>query len=204
MSSSTQPAFDVSLLTVCGIEELTAHAERRVTHVLSVLDPGTPEPAALAAFDLRHRLLLRFHDLVEEAPDVILPSRADAAAVLRFGGKVRAHGGGDTHLLVHCHFGISRSTAAMAILLAAFDPSADDEEIMVRLHAVREKAWPNSVLIGHADDLMGRGGRLLAAARRLHAHQLAKRPQVADVMRRLDRGAEIDAARAASPLPGLG
>ena len=34
-------------LTVCGLQELDDHGDRDVTHVLSILDPGTPEPAAL-------------------------------------------------------------------------------------------------------------------------------------------------------------
>ncbi|MBA4269903.1 MAG: protein-tyrosine-phosphatase, partial [Methylobacterium sp.] len=36
-------SLSISTLTICGIEELPAHSLRRVSHVLSLLDPGLPE-----------------------------------------------------------------------------------------------------------------------------------------------------------------
>ena len=33
-----------SLLTICGLEELSHHSARGVTHVLSILDPDWAEP----------------------------------------------------------------------------------------------------------------------------------------------------------------
>ena len=40
------PVF-VSLLTICGLDELASHSTRGVTHVLSILDPDWPEPDRL-------------------------------------------------------------------------------------------------------------------------------------------------------------
>ena len=36
-------------LTICGLDELDSHGTAAVTHVLSILDPGYPEPRAFAA-----------------------------------------------------------------------------------------------------------------------------------------------------------
>jgi hypothetical protein len=36
-------------ITVCGIEELPGHCEAGVSHVLSILDPGSPLPPACGA-----------------------------------------------------------------------------------------------------------------------------------------------------------
>ena len=33
----------ISTLTICGIEELPAQSQRKVSHVLSLLDPDLPE-----------------------------------------------------------------------------------------------------------------------------------------------------------------
>jgi len=51
-------------LTICGIEELACHCEAGVTHVLSILDPGWPEPQPLNTFSVNRRLKLRFHDII--------------------------------------------------------------------------------------------------------------------------------------------
>ncbi|HLN07865.1 MAG TPA: protein-tyrosine-phosphatase, partial [Xanthobacteraceae bacterium] len=35
-----------STLTICGLDELTLHSARGVTHVVSILDPDHQEPEA--------------------------------------------------------------------------------------------------------------------------------------------------------------
>ena len=49
-------------ITVCGLDELADQAAAGVSHVLSILDPGWPEPDPLNTFGLDRRLKLRFHD----------------------------------------------------------------------------------------------------------------------------------------------
>ena len=60
-------------LTICGIPELDEHCAAGVTHVLSILDPDTPDPPAFAAFAPHHRLALRFYDIIETLPDRLAP-----------------------------------------------------------------------------------------------------------------------------------
>ena len=55
----------ISLLTVCGLEELDEHSSRGVTHVLSILDPDWPVPEAFGAFGEHRKLELRFHDVID-------------------------------------------------------------------------------------------------------------------------------------------
>jgi hypothetical protein len=47
-------------INVCGLHELPDHASSGVTHILSILDPDWPEPAAFQAYGEHHRLGLRF------------------------------------------------------------------------------------------------------------------------------------------------
>jgi len=103
-------------LTICGIDELAGHCPGGVTHVLSILDPGWPEPEALSIFDVHQRLRLRFHDVIESQPGWIAPERWDVELLLAFARGLNASG--ETHLLIHCHAGVSRSTAAAALVLA--------------------------------------------------------------------------------------
>jgi predicted protein tyrosine phosphatase len=187
----------ISLLTICGLEELEQHSTRAVTHVLSVVDPDCPDPEAFRAYDSHHRTILRFHDVIEPFDGFIMPEVGHVEAVLSFGeallrGATRREAG---HLLVHCHAGISRSTAAMATLLAQTYPDQDEDAIFDRLASIRPQAWPNSRMIGFADRLLARKGRLNAALGRLYARQLAARPDLDETMRRHGRGREVDMAR---------
>ena len=189
-----RPAY--STLTICGIEELEAHAGRGVTHVLSIVDPGTPEPPAFASYAGHRRVTLRFHDIIEPDPDFTLPGRADVEAILAWGRELDAATPG--HLLVHCHMGISRSTAAMTMLLAQAHPDEAEQSVADHVRAVRPVAWPNLRMIELADALLGRGGRLTAAVATLYARSLAARPDLAEVMTRFNRAREVDLGRATS------
>ena len=62
----------------------------------------------------------------------------------------------------------------------------------------RPQAWPNSLMIRLADDLLGRGGRLTAALGEVYARRLAAHPELAEVMLRLGRAREIELALAAA------
>jgi predicted protein tyrosine phosphatase len=182
-----------SALTVCGLEELDYHSARDVTHVLSILDPNWPEPPAFWAFAPHLRMTLHFHDAIEPAPEIVLPQAADVQSILAFG---RDLGDDVGHLLIHCHAGISRSTAAMLMILAQAFPGEDEGEIVERLLRIRAQAWPNARMIGFADEFLGRRGRLMAATNRIYARHLAARPEFADVMRGLGRTSEVEAGLA--------
>jgi hypothetical protein len=49
-------------------------------------------------------------------------------------------------------------------------------------------------MIRHADDLLGRGGRLTEALRRLYGRRLAANPALAETMVRIHRGREVEMA----------
>jgi predicted protein tyrosine phosphatase len=107
---------------------------------------------------------------------------------------------GSTHLLVHCVAGISRSTAAMAMILAQALPDRAETEVVALVHGIREKAWPNLRMIEFGDALLGRNGRLIAATHALHRLQIEVRPHIADLMEGGGRAREVEGARTAAPL----
>jgi predicted protein tyrosine phosphatase len=181
------PAF--SALTICGLDELDYQSAQGVTHVLSILDPDWPEPPAFRAYDAHLRTTLYFHDAIEAAPGIVLPAVSDVEAILAFGRDID---GDLRHLLVHCHAGISRSTAAMTMILAEAFPHESEDAITDRVTQIRPQAWPNSRMIGFADQLLGRDGRLIAAVNKIYARRLAMRPDLAATMRELDRAREVE------------
>src|SRR5713226_1121178 len=107
-------------ITICGIPELGEHSAAGVTHVLSILGPNSPDPPEFAAFAPHRRLILRFHDVIEPQPDQIAPTREDVERLLVFGREVSETP--EAHRLVHCRAGVSRSTAAAALILMQANP----------------------------------------------------------------------------------
>lgn len=180
-------------ITVCGLVELDGHGATGASHVLSILDPGYPVPEAFGQYGEHARLELRFHDIVDEKPGEILPQASDVEQILAFGRMLQAEAG--ANLLVHCHAGISRSTAAMTLILAQALPSAPAAAILGMVHGIREKAWPNLRMMEMGDAMLCRGGTLVAATHELHRQQLGVRPHLAELMTGLGRQREVDAAR---------
>jgi predicted protein tyrosine phosphatase len=177
------PAF-----AICGLDELLGHQGRGVTHILSILDPEWPDPEAFLAYDPHFRATLRFHDAIEPDRDILLPHRADVEAILAFGRDAAEAGG----LLIHCHAGISRSTAAALMILAQAHPHGGEDELADRLLQTRPQSWPNSRMITFADELLDRNGRLMAATASIYTRQLERRPELGETMRRLNRAREVE------------
>ena len=180
-------------ITVCGLEELAGQREARVSHVLSILDPDWPVPEAFGTFGEHEKLELRFHDVIEPTKGQIVPTEAHVAELLAFGRDLMSEPPADAHLLVHCHAGISRSTASMALILAQGLPQRSGREIMQEVLRIREKAWPNLRITEIGDAMLGRGGALVAAAHEIYRHQLKIRPHLADFMNEAGRQREVAA-----------
>jgi predicted protein tyrosine phosphatase len=181
-------------ITVCGVAELAGHSAVGVTHVLSILDPGFPDPDAFGAFGEHERLDLRFHDITEERPAMRLAQREDVAALLRFGHDLSRTP--KAHLLVHCHMGISRSTAAMTLILAQARPERRGGEALAEVRRIRPRIWPNLRVIELGDELLGRKGELIDAAIARYRHVVERRPEVGEMMIGMGREREVRAARA--------
>jgi predicted protein tyrosine phosphatase len=149
-------------ITICGLDELPSHSDSGVTHALSILDPGTPEPRALSDYaDLRARWLLRFDDIARRLPATQAPEADDVVSLLGIGREMRT-APAPAHMLIHCHAGVSRSTAAAMILLAQRHPGRErDAAALVR--RLRPVARPNRRMLSLADEILGRGGAFTAA-----------------------------------------
>jgi predicted protein tyrosine phosphatase len=178
-------------ITVCGVDELPTHRDRRVTHVLTLLDPGWPTPETLSEWDAVERLEMRFHDIIDPAPEWSPPEIEHVERLLAFGRTLPAANG---HLLIHCQMGISRSSAAMLIILAQARPDRPAADALMELVRIRDLAWPNLRMVEMGDALLGRDGSLVTAACARYGDMLKRRPKLRDAMMRLGRAREVDAA----------
>lgn len=188
--------MSVSTVTVCGVGEIVGHQDRAITHVLSLLDPEADEDHRFSAFKGHQRKLMSFHDIIEDIDGKVMPTLAHVEDVLAYGREIEAApGAADAkRLLIHCHMGVSRSTASALMLMAQNDPAMDEDFLFENLRQIRPQAWPNSVMIGHADEVLDRGGRLVAALRRHYGHQLDRDPAFAEWMTGLGRAREVKMA----------
>jgi len=136
------------------LEETVRH---RPSHLVTVMiEPFVITPEAIQAD--RH-LRIAVHDVVEAAEGTVAPHQDHIAEMLAF-----AKGWDRTApLLVHCWAGISRSTAAAYILLCDLHGSGHEAKIARALRASAPHAQPNRLMIQHADQLLSREGRMIAA-----------------------------------------
>ncbi len=150
---------------VCGLDELRLAPLSSADRVVSILDPRAPMPDELRSIDAPV-LVLRFDDSIDPS-DATAPRAEDIRELLAF--DAGAHEG--ERLVVHCSAGISRSTGALAVLLAARHPELDDE-IFAAIRTIRPIAWPNLLVVSLGDELLGRRGALVLA---LHRHYEVQR-----------------------------
>jgi predicted protein tyrosine phosphatase len=180
-------------ITICGIAELGQHCEAGITHVLSILDPGWPEPAAFADFPEHRRVALRFNDVIVPLAGETMPTPNDVTLLLEFGREVMA-AGPDTHLLIHCHAGVSRSTASAALLLAQADPARPAADIFAEIGRLRPRAWPNLLLLEFGEAALGRPGEIAPAVSAQYRRVLDADPNFGNFLREAGRIREVELA----------
>ena len=154
MADAMPPILVCPLAEVKGV--VSAHG---VTQMVSLLSANMtpPAPPTMMAAD---RLSLSFNDLSEPREGYRAPSAEDMDALLTFGTQQWRL---DAPLLVHCWFGVSRSTAGALILACALKPDVSEMDHAQRLRAVAPFATPNPIMIALADDALDRKGRLVSA-----------------------------------------
>lgn len=183
---SRHPASWPPKLTICGVHELPDHCTSGVSHALSILDPEMADPAAFRHFGRHRRTVLRFHDHVIDFAGGDCPQEHHVEAIIGFGEELADEQ--PDHLLVHCWMGLSRSTAATAILLTQHE-AGSEAHAFDRVFQVRPRSWPNARMIALADRLLGRRGALMSALKDHHRRVLAHLPDIADQLRGYGRSA---------------
>jgi predicted protein tyrosine phosphatase len=183
-------------ITVCGLDELAGHSDARVSHVLSILDPEWPVPEIFGTFGEHEKLELRFHDVIEDRPGTVPPKSFHIEQLLEFGCALGREPAADAHLLVHCHAGVSRSSASMALLIAQAMPDRSGHAIFSDILQIRPQIWPNLRIVEMGDTALGRNGDLIDAAKGVYRLRMVQNPSLADEFRSGGRAREVDAALA--------
>jgi predicted protein tyrosine phosphatase len=128
--------------------------------LVTLINPEFPvaRPAEIA---LERHLTLGIADIIEPAEGHVHPRETHVGQLIAF---MRAWDR-RAPVVVHCYAGISRSTAAAFIGACALAPHRREDDIARALRAASPTATPNSLLVAHADRLLGRDGRMIEAIR---------------------------------------
>jgi len=144
---------------VCPLSRLgDVVAAHRPSHLVTLLDPGheIPTPGGIEA---NLHLRLGVHDIARLVEGYTPPDEALVTRLVAFGrGWDRAR-----PLVIHCWAGVSRSSASAFVLACEKNPHVDEADIARELRRVSPIAWPNRLIVALADDLLGRGGRMVDA-----------------------------------------
>jgi predicted protein tyrosine phosphatase len=152
----------MSLIVVSPLARIAEMAVRHKAYeMISLLavNQDFHRPAVIRAD--RH-LKLGVNDItVAGTGDLIAPQEVHVGQIIDFARSWDR----EAPLIVHCWMGVSRSPAAALIASLAVAPDDDDEDLANRLRAASPFATPNMLLIEIGDQMLGRGGRLIAAVK---------------------------------------
>jgi predicted protein tyrosine phosphatase len=169
-------------LSICGLAELEGRLTPDTTAVVSLLDPGYETPDILGRIPQRHRF--SFFDVIDPSL-AMAPTPEDVARLIEVGSTLDDAG----HVLVHCHAGMSRSTASALLFMVLHGASPQDA--VEHLMQVRFPCWPNSLLVRMADEQLDLGGTLVAASRTVYRRMQQERPDYVAQLATTSRAAEI-------------
>ena len=148
-------------LTICGVRELPEQEGKRWTHVISIwdkdclFDPSCRERVKAVAPHAKLHFSFFADTIVPNHPHA--PRPEDVRSILDFTKKLHAK----AKVLVHCHAGVSRSTAiAYAILCQHFPPGMEMENLL-HIQSLRDLVFPNRLIIQYADKILKREGAML-------------------------------------------
>jgi len=132
----------------------------------------------------------------KQVQDFARRCHVDVSRLLAFGHELSD--AETCHLLVHCHAGVSRSTAATALILAQAHPDRPARDVFDAVSRLRPRAWPNLRILEFGDELLGRGGEIVAAAGPVYRRVLDREPSFREAMIEGGRAREVIAALSAS------
>lgn len=152
-----KPDISEQIKVTCLPCASSAAAEWRARLVISLLDPDLPKSAHPRIEHCRHQTFL-FHD--QERQDATGHFHEALRPALEL---VTEHlRGGEPRLLIHCHAGVSRSTAlAYGAISMILGPGLENEAFEALL-GITHKPWPNRRVVECIDGILGRDGALLA------------------------------------------
>jgi predicted protein tyrosine phosphatase len=146
-------------IIVTPLSRLTEISEaHKAERVLTLINAATKVDRPQNIAKDKH-LFLGFNDIVEPQEGLVPPAEAHVHEILRFAGEWDR----SAPMIVHCYAGVSRSTAGAYMSALYLNPELDEMALAQELRRRSPSATPNIRLVGFADDILGRKGRMVDA-----------------------------------------
>ena len=127
--------------------------------VITIEDSLVDEPLRINQADCP-QLVLCFDDIASPKDDWVLPNKKHVQSALNFADELR---GGS--LLIHCHAGISRSSAVALAIIAKGLGAGKEKQAFKELERINPNCAPNALVIWLTDEILERGGALYKMAK---------------------------------------
>ena len=147
------------MIHVCSLARLhNTVATTRASHIVTLLRTIdlVERPHGIAA---NNHLILGMDDIAAPIDGFTHPAEEHVVELIEF---VQAWDR-SAPLVMHCYAGISRSTAGAFITACALNPQRDEAAIAQFIRHASATAMPNPMLVGHADRILKRNGRMIRA-----------------------------------------
>ena len=145
------------VIQICSLEAARESDLSIYDGVITIEDTTTENPFRIERSKCP-QLILRFDDISAPVDDWVEPSEQHVNRALKFGEKV-----GSGSLLIHCHWGISRSSGIALALIAKGLGKGRELEAVKTLERINPYCRPNALLVYLTDEILGRGGALFKA-----------------------------------------
>ncbi len=147
------------MIHVCSLSRLYATiSETGARHIITLLrlTERVQRPSHIAP---ENHLVLAVDDITAPLEGYTAPAEEHVKRLIDFAGAWdRA-----APLVVHCFAGISRSTAGAYVAACAVNPRRDELQIAQAIRNASPTAQPNTRIVGIADRLLQREGRMVRA-----------------------------------------
>jgi predicted protein tyrosine phosphatase len=165
--------INLSKFVIGGLSDVTVQRVRESDAIVSIISPGQMVPAAIEAAEKKRTWVLRFEDANHSMPTA--PAAYHVKSIIDFAKFTTP----SERVFVHCATGRSRSTAAMAIILATMHKEVRLRDVFGAVQALQAEAWPNARMIRFADRQLGLEGYFEAALEDFQKLQATLRPELA-------------------------
>ena len=151
------------MIHVCSLARLhDTVAETGASHIVTLLRliDRVQRPAAISE---ANHLILGMDDISMPMDGYTHPAEDHVHDLITFVQRWERR----APVVMQCYAGISRSTAGAFITACALNPARDEAKIARAIRDSSRTAAPNILLVGHADRILGRKGRMVAAVEAL-------------------------------------